>query len=165
MKTKKVILIFFVITFALLSTSLYSQIVINEFLAGNETINTDEDGEYEDWIELYNAGDDAVDLAGLTLTDDPTEPDQWTFPSVTLGSHEFLLVWASKKDRTTGELHTNFSLKKGGEFVGLYASDGTTVIDTLTFGAQTTDVSEGRTTDGAPTWTFFDEPTPGASNH
>ncbi|OQX86737.1 hypothetical protein B6D60_05585, partial [candidate division KSB1 bacterium 4484_87] len=109
MKAKSVLITFFVIISTFLSTHLYSQIVINEFLAGNETINTDEDGEYEDWIELYNAGDDAVDLAGFTLTDDPTEHDQWTLPAVTLGSHEFLLVWASKKDRTTGELHTNFS--------------------------------------------------------
>ncbi|NOZ62418.1 MAG: lamin tail domain-containing protein [Calditrichaeota bacterium] len=77
MKTKSVFIIFFVIISALLSTHLYSQIVINEFLAGNETINTDEDGEYEDWIELYNAGDDAVDLTGFTITDDPTEPDQF----------------------------------------------------------------------------------------
>ncbi|NOZ62419.1 MAG: lamin tail domain-containing protein, partial [Calditrichaeota bacterium] len=83
---------------------------------------------------------------------------------MTLGSHEFLLVWASKKDRTTGELHTNFSLKKGGEFVGLYASDGT-AIDTLTFGEQTDDISLARDVDGSGSFKLTTDPTPAAANH
>ena len=157
------VFILFILLAAFCSIS-YSQIVINEFLAGNETINTDEDGEYEDWIELYNAGDAAVDLTGYTITDDPDEPDQWTFPDVTVQAKSFLLVWASKKDRQGAELHTNFSLKKGGEFVGLYMPDGT-VIDTLTFGEQTDDISLARDPDGSGNFKLTTDPTPAAANH
>lgn len=76
-------------------------VVINEFLASNGTILADEDGDYEDWIELYNPTTAPIDLAGYTLTDDPDIPDKWPFPAVTIEPEGFLLVWASGKDRRT----------------------------------------------------------------
>ncbi|MCD4697934.1 MAG: lamin tail domain-containing protein, partial [Bacteroidales bacterium] len=138
-------------------------IVINEFLAGNETINTDEDGDYEDWIEIYNAGTQSVDLSGYTITDDDQEPTQWIFPAVTLDADSYLLLWASKKDRSTGELHTNFSLKKSGEYIGLYKPDGI-LLDSYTFGEQSDDISAARIPNGDGNFKLTASPTPGASN-
>src|SRR3954467_8493003 len=95
---------------------LYSQgIKINEFMSSNSSVIKDEDGEYSDWIELYNAGATSVNLQGYGLTDDPTVPFKWIFPSKVMASHSFLLVFTSDKDRTSGPyLHTNFSIKSSG---------------------------------------------------
>ncbi|MCK4391379.1 CotH kinase family protein, partial [Candidatus Bipolaricaulota bacterium] len=288
-------------------------VVINEFLASNGTILADEDGDYEDWIELYNPTTEPINLDGYTLTDKPDIPNKWTFPAVTIQPNGFLLIWASGKDRRTpgnwdfkrplilefesagyydgdfarilvngedkslnlrgtnivrldeqgdyiestvydtyespnaaddmvrylenlsnGEivifairdeastqlnfqarfalealgseyvgqlgfqdswgmisvvgqrnlvedhrpstegpaagflaskmtLHTNFKINKDGEFLGLYAPDGTE-IDSGKFVSQVRDVSFGRQPDGAEDWCFFSEPTPSAPN-
>ncbi|MEM8558279.1 MAG: CotH kinase family protein [Bacteroidota bacterium] len=138
------------------------RIFVNEFLASNTTVIADPDfGDFADWIELYNAEPDAVDLGGYTLTDDLDLPSRWRFPEGTvIPAGGFLLVWAD--DESTG-LHTDFKLSAGGEQIGLYAPDGT-VVDTLTYGEQTTDISLGRSPDGSPTFRFFETPTPGAPN-
>ena len=98
--------------------------IINEFLAANRAGIADQDGDPEDWIEIYNPGRRAVNLAGWSLTDDPSRPRKWTFPGVALGSHAYLLVFASGKNRRPtqpgSELHTNFKLSQRGEFLGLY---------------------------------------------
>ena len=145
------------------STLLAQTVVINEFLASNSTINTDQDGDYSDWIELYNSGSESVDLTGYTLTDDSTLPAQWTFPVTSLAPGQFLLVWASGKDRTSGELHTNFKLSAGGEFVGLYNSSGA-VVDSITFDVQTADISMARPTDGNGEFELTTTPTPAGAN-
>lgn len=141
-------------------------VVVNEFLAWNWNTNTDEDGEWEDWIELYNTAATPVNLAGYTMTDDPTTPGKWTFPNVWIGGRGYLRVWASNKDRTTvGQpLHTNFRLERSGEFLGLYDPVGAPV-DTLTYSGQYEDTSYGRKPDGGATWVFFTSPTPGWSNN
>jgi hypothetical protein len=99
-------------------------LIINEFVAENHSGLVDEDGDYSDWIEIYNPGRRAVNLAGWSLTDNPAQPEKWTFPDLGLGSHEYLLVFASGKDRKStlsgAELHTNFKLNQEGEFLGLY---------------------------------------------
>ncbi len=79
---------------------------INEFLASNAANLADEDGDFSDWIELYNPGDQSVNLLGYGLTDDPAIPFRWVFPDVTIGAGEYRLVWASGKDRrpADGEL-------------------------------------------------------------
>src|SRR5262245_9363405 len=74
-------------------------LVINEFLASNQSTNFDEDNTASDWIELYNAGDREVDLLGYALTDKADQPAQWTFPAVTLRPRAYILVWASEKNR------------------------------------------------------------------
>jgi len=73
--------------------------VINEFLAENRTSIVDEDGDSSDWVEILNAGDMAVNLAGWHLTDDPGDLDKWTFPSTNLAAGQYLVVFASGKDR------------------------------------------------------------------
>lgn len=83
----------------------YSQgIVINEFMASNGETVVDEDGESSDWIELYNAGQDAVNLNGWGLSDDPAQPFLWTFPNIVMEPSEYLLVWASGKNRYYGTI-------------------------------------------------------------
>lgn len=138
---------------------------INEFLASNDSINGDEYGEYDDWIELYNAADTLINLKGKYLTDNFDNPDKWQLPDTTIPPKGFLLIWADKEPEQ-GVLHTNFKLKKSGEQIGLYDTDanGKAAIDTLTFGLQATDISSGRRTNGSSSWKFFKKPTPGLSN-
>jgi hypothetical protein len=69
--------------------------LISEFMADNETTLQDEDDDYSDWIELYNAGDSSADLDGYYLTDDPSDLTKWRIPQVTLGAGEFLAIFAS----------------------------------------------------------------------
>ncbi len=138
---------------------------INEFVALNNTGIQDEAGEYEDWLEIYNPGPDAVEMGGLFLTDDLTLTTQWAFPDTTLPAEGFLLVWCDS-DAADGPLHTNFKLSGSGEEIGLFGrlAAGNEEIDSHTYAQQVADVSEGRQTDGSETWVTFATPTPGASN-
>ena len=138
---------------------------INELMAVNDSVCMDETDTYEDWLEIYNPGPDPVEMLGLFLTDDLAETTQWSFPDTTLPAGGFLLVWTDN-DEGDGPLHTNFKLSGDGEEIGLFGrlAAGNPMIDSYAFGPQTTDVSEGRSTDGGATWQFFSTPTPGASN-
>ncbi len=143
--------------------SLAADVWLNEFLADNATGARDPAGQYEDWIELYNGADRAADLSGYALTDDLLDPRKWRFPGGTvIPAKGFALVWADN-DLSQGGLHAGFKLDKDGESLGLFAPDGTAV-DTLTFGAQRTDVSEGLWPDGLAPWYAMPLPTPGAPN-
>jgi hypothetical protein len=142
-------------------------LVINEFMAQNTGSIQDSHGDYDDWIELYNYGGSAVDVAGFYLTDDLTAPTKWRIlagdPSVTtIGAHGFLLIWADQEAQQ-GLLHANFKLSAGGESLGLSDAQGN-LLDSLTFGAQEADVSSGRVPDGTGQWQSLPAPTPGKSN-
>jgi len=123
------------------------QIRINEFLAVNDIGLDDEDRDESDWIEIYNAGTDAVNLQGWYLTDDANDLRQWAFPEVVLGPDAYLVVFASGKNRTDplSTLHTNFKLKGGGEYLGLIRPDGRTVVSEFSpyYPPQAPDVSYG----------------------
>ena len=108
--------------------------IITEFQASNTTTLQDEDGEYSDWIEIHNETNDPLDLAGWSLTDSDTDLSKWTFPSVTLEPNEYLVVFASNKDRIdpASELHTNFRLSAGGEYLALVEPDGFTIATAFT---------------------------------
>jgi hypothetical protein len=112
------------------------KVYITEFMAANIRTLADRDREYSDWIELYNAGAMPVNLEGWFLTDDPDELKKWRFPAVPIAANEYLLVFASKKDRRTPgtELHTNFKLDAARGYLGLVKPDGTTI--TSEFGRQ-----------------------------
>ena len=105
------------------------KLVINEFMSINDGIIQDEDGENSDWIELYNAGDQAVNLENWALTDDSTNLQKWLFPSVNLEAGAYLLIFASDKDRRAEgeELHTNFKLASSGEYLALVEPDGISI--------------------------------------
>ncbi len=146
-------------------------VFVNEWMADNKhTLIDPADGAFEDWFELYNAGTNSVDLGGYFLTDKLSNKTESQVPDnghYVIPPHGFLLVWA---DNTTNwnsladpDLHVNFALSKGGEAIGLYAPDGTT-IDAITFGAQTSDVTQGRYPDGSTNIVFLTTPTPGTSN-
>ena len=138
-------------------------ILINEFMASNDTTIADQNGEYDDWVELFNPSNSIVDLSGKKLTDNPDALAKWSFPSgTTIAPGGHLLIWCDKDEEQSG-LHTNFKLSAGGEFLALVASDGVTVIDSMSFGEQTTDISFGRYPDGSSDMMFM-QPTPGESN-
>lgn len=101
--------------------------VITEFMADNVSFIADEDGAFSDWIEIHNPGAVAVSLNNWALTNDAANLTKWKFPAVTMQPGEFLIVWASNKNkRTPGlPLHTNFSLAKSGEYLALVQPGGT----------------------------------------
>ncbi len=142
-------------------------LIINEFMADNTSTIEDPDddaGTYEDWIEIYNPGSSDVDMGGLYLTDDLTNPTKWQVPQgVTITAGGYLLLWADG-DTTQGDTHADFKLNVAGEALGLYGSDGVTLIDSITFDAQTADVSYGRLLDGGENTGVIAAPTPGATN-
>ena len=130
-------------------------VYISEFMASNQDTLDDEDGDSSDWIELFNNTSSPVDLDGWYLTDDPALLTKWQFPGVTLGAGQFLIVFASDKNRTdpAGQLHTNFKLASGGDYIALVRDDGTTVEHDFgsTYPAQITDVSYGLGMSGGST--------------
>ncbi|MFK7813673.1 MAG: lamin tail domain-containing protein, partial [Maribacter sp.] len=149
---------------------LITDVFINEYMASNGVTISDEAGEFDDWIELYNAGTTAVDVGGLFIVDDLTETDPYQIPTTspsetTIPAGGFLLLWADKQE-TQGVLHVGIKLSGGGEQIGLLQINGDTndFIDSLTYTAQTEDVSEGRTSDGAPNFVKFTLPSPNSTN-
>jgi hypothetical protein len=118
--------------------------VISEFLADNNTGYRDRFGDESDWIEIHNTGDTAGSLNGYYLRD---SNNQWQFPNVSVAAGGYLVVFASGRDQRDPlqELHTNFSLKKEGEYLGLIAPNGTTVVQEFApaFPAQSENVSYG----------------------
>lgn len=150
---------------SIVHAELSKKIIINEILASNSSIGLkDKDGESSDWIELYNPGNGTINLSGWSITDSETKHQKWTFPSVSIASGEYLVIFASGKDYTnpSSELHTNFSLSASGEYLGLLEPDGT-ISDEYApaFPAQITDVSYGYYDDEL---TFFETPSPGREN-
>lgn len=127
-------------------------VMISEFMAANQTGIDDEDGDGSDWIELRNVSAAAVNLAGWTLTDNAALPAQWAFPAVSLPAGGYLVVFASGKDRADAgsELHTNFKLSSGGEYLGLFPPASTVPASQFApaFPPQVTDVSYGLGIDG-----------------
>lgn len=154
----------------LLNTDPLPNLVINEFMAFNSACCPDVQGanqEFDDWIEIYNKGNTAVNIAGMYLSDSKSNPFNYKIPSdnpslTTIQPGGFILLWADNSP-AQGVLHLDFALSNLGEDVGLYYLDGR-AIDEYTFGAQSENTSTGRTTNGAPTWKIFVTPTPGQSN-
>ncbi len=160
-------MISFVLCFLSISAMVVAQPVtlrINEFMALNQTTLTDEDGEYSDWIEIYNPTAGAVNLFGWSLTDEKIFPQKWTFPNITLNQDEYLVVFASGKNRSTAgsELHTNFRISGDGEYLALYNAGGIVVTEfDPAFPPQQNDISYGYY-EGV--YVGFSDPTPGADN-
>ena len=145
--------------------SLQELLFVNEFMADNDSTIADENGDYDDWIEIYNGDENEVWLGDKFLTDDLDEPDKWAMPDITLAPGGFVLVWADGHPGQ-GPLHANFKLSKNGESIGIYDSGATDFfpLDTIVFGPQSVDTSYGRLPDGAGLWKLFEHPTPGYTN-
>ena len=137
-------------------------IFINEFMAANDTTIHDEYGEYDDWIEIFNASGSTVELGGMYLADDT---DMYLIPDgVTVDAGGYKIFWADDESGQ-GNKHTNFKLAKSGDDITLFDTDGITMLDSIMgFEGQTDDVSYGRYPDGVNNWGFFDSPTPADEN-
>lgn len=138
---------------------------INEFMASNDTSIADEYGDYGDWIELYNADTAPVYLGNKYLTDDLGDRNKWQMPDMYLSPNDFVLFWADD-DPEKGSFHTNFKLSADGEEIGVYdaSNTGYAPLDSIIFGGQQTDISQGRYADGEDEWRYYTIPTPGLSN-
>ena len=153
--------------FLLPCMALAQTVYINEVMSSNVSTIMDEDGEPSDWVELYNPGPAAVNLDQWGLTDNASNPYKWRFGDVSIQPGEFMMVWASNKDRpavTNGNaIHTSWAISSGGEDIVLTRPDGTTVdfFGALIIGV---DRSAGRKPDGTGPVHLFDAPTPGAAN-
>lgn len=152
-----------VITFS--AKAVTGRILITEFLASNKTGIRDKDGDASDWIELYNSTDRVIDLAGWHLTDDEDDLAKWTFPSVSISPDEYLVVFASGKDLMdpASELHTNFKLSAGGEYLAVTEKDPSVISYEYSpsYPGQQTDRSYGIYLGQL---TSFDKPTPDSAN-
>lgn len=136
-------------------------VLINEIAPSNEN-GLELAGAFPDWIELYNPGEDEIDLGGWSLTDDLSKPDQWRFADGTAIQGGKYLVLVCDSDTGEGPTHTSFDLSKLGESIGLYDADGR-MVDEVTFGPIATDYSWARMPD-AEEHVIVWPPTPGGKN-
>jgi len=145
-------------------TPVANDVVINEFLADNVNSFPDQDGEHDDWVELYNSTSFPVLLTGRYVTDNPDNLTKWRFsqPSLYINPGEYLVVWCDDNLTQPG-VHASFKLSKGGEYIALVDTNGIAILDSLSFGPQKTDTSYGRFPDGSAGWQFM-SPTPGSGN-
>ncbi|MEX2595561.1 MAG: lamin tail domain-containing protein [Salibacteraceae bacterium] len=143
-------------------------IVINELMANNTSTIEDENGEFDSWIELYNPSSTSIDLAGIYMSDDASQPMKYQVPAsstATLDANGYTLVWADNQS-AQGDLHTNFTLNAGGGFVSVSQASGceTQTIDSIDYIALGENESYGREADGGTPWVIFSEGTPNAMN-
>ena len=124
--------------------------IISEFVASNESSLTDEDGDSPDWVEIHNPTQEVINLNGWYLTDDLNDLEKWEFPSVELAPGSYMAVFASGKDRrgSASQLHTDFSLRAGGESIALVEPDGVTIAHAYRdYPEQFLDISYGLSSD------------------
>ena len=137
---------------------------INELAAESQTQFLDEQGEAEDWVELYNGLFQLFDVSGLYLTDDLSDPTRWRIPDGTLvGPSGHVLIWCDG-ELGEGPLHAPFELAAAGGELGLFASDGTTLLDFVSWNRQYPEQSYGRFRDGAQFFRCLPTPTAGFAN-
>jgi hypothetical protein len=126
MKFVRTLLLLLLCGLACLPALALDDVVITEFMAENDNTLDDEDGDSSDWIEVFNAGTNTVNLNGWSLTDSQSSPG-WRFPATNLPVNSFIVVFASGKDRRIPgrPLHTDFKLNDSGDYLALLKPDGT----------------------------------------
>jgi hypothetical protein len=144
-------------------------LVINEFMASNSSSIQDPQGQYDDWVEIYNFGSSPINVGGMYLTDDLSFPTKWQIPNnnpseTVITGGQYILIWADGDTGDTG-LHANFKLDANGEEIGLFDEDGQTLIDSVIYSKQTTDISYGRYPDAGQDWRLFANPSPANQNN
>ena len=153
----------FIILFIIISLFSQSQnLFINEIVSQNVDGEQDQFFERDDWIEIYNTGG-ITNLAGYYLSDDLDSLDKWQIPNTNPGvttvlPNNHIIFWCDR-DPEQGEDHADFGLNIDGETVFLVASDGETIIDSVTFPQMAPDISYGRSCDGCSTWQYFNNVT------
>ena len=156
------------LTITFTGTNAWAALRINEWLADNAALTLDPaDGDSEDWLELYNPTGASVSLANWTLADSAPTPTTFVIPNgYSISATGRLLVWADDEtiqNTGSGQLHVPFKLSNSGETLTLRAPDGT-LVDTVTFGAQVENISQGRTPDGSATVDFLAAPSAATAN-
>ncbi len=148
-----------------LSNFLFAQeLKINEVVSSNLKSLNDEDGDKSDWIEVYNSSSNAIQIGTYYLSDDINSILKWKLPTITLQANEFLVIFASDKNRIVDtNYHTNFKLSKSGTYLSLINSANWS-IDSITIPSLNEDISYARTVDGSGTWKYFQQSTPKSSN-
>ncbi|CAM3516262.1 CotH kinase family protein [Flavobacterium gelidilacus] len=137
------------------------QLVVNEIMASNTTI-ADQNGQFDDWFELYNNTANTLSLDNLYASDSQTNKLKWQFPTgTTIAPYSYLIVWADQDLTQTG-LHADFKFSAGGENCILSYANGTDV-DNVVFGAQTTDMCYARNPNGTGSF-VIQAPTFNANN-
>ena len=141
---------------------------INEFVALKHHIIHDVNMEYDDWVEIYNASDTAICIAGYYITDDLNQPKKFQISGkfkqfTTIAPKGYLLLWFDKGTRGQPPVHIPLKLSGDGEQIGLYSPEGD-LIDAITFGTQLPNTSYARLGDGNAEWGFAKTPTPGYEN-
>ena len=142
-----------------------SQVVINEYSCSNVSFIPDNNGNFVDWIELYNTSSAAVSLNGYYLSENKKNPMKWALGNVSISANGFLRIWASGLDINSGaNLHAGFTMKQCKPDGIIFSNPSGIIIDSLTLKPTQVDHSRGRTTDGANTWSVFLSPSPGLQN-
>lgn len=145
------------------SLTVGGSVVINELMAKNESVVADQDGEYDDWIELFNKTDEPIDLSGYYLSDQPNEnPAKWKFPEGTvINGNDYLIIWADKDTLQEG-LHANFKLSGNGERIAFSDAEGFTIA-TVSYPQLIGETTYGRYENGVGGYIRM-VPTPAAEN-
>ena len=138
---------------------------INELLAVNNSINTDEAGEYDDWFKIYNAGLENVNLEGMYVSNSFSSSKSFELPNLTIAPGEYILLWADN-DVNQGDLHVDFKLSASGESIALFETidHGNVLIHGWKYGIMSSDVSMGFNPTDGTTPEYLATPTPAASN-
>ncbi len=141
-------------------------ILINEFLVFNDSNYIDDFGCHSAWIELFNPAYNPVNIAKMYITNDPANTTKYRIPdagnATVLNPRSFVIFYADNKP-TRGIFHLNFLLSESG-YIGIYDSDGKTLLNEIHYPKQTTDITYGRTIDGGDEWSFMNKSTPNSSN-
>lgn len=160
--------------FLLLSSSLVLRaqssidLRINEILVYNDSNYVDDFGKHSPWIEIFNSAYNTVDIGGLYLTDDMSNPTKYPIAKgqtlTKIPKRSYIVFWADNKP-SHGILHTNFFLEPG-RTIALFDGNGRTLIDSLTIPLTVQpDVSYGRIFDGNPVWRNLSKTTPNSDNN
>jgi hypothetical protein len=146
---------------------LNAQIVINEYTGANYDTYTDNYGQYEDWLELYNPTATDIDIAGWYLTDRSSNPTKWLVPSsFIVPANGVSIVYCSGKDEVAGGYaHSNFKITqtKGNEVL-MITNPSNILQDSIRVFPNQNSHTRGRQMNGALNWSVFTSGTPGANN-
>jgi hypothetical protein len=151
-------------TLKAVQTASVGQVYINEIMANNVSGTMNESSQFEDWVEIYNTTSVPLELNGLYLTDNYSQPTKFPFPpNSVVPANGFIVIWADQNASTSSYVHCNFKLSSAGERLMLSNGSGV-VLDSISFGAQTADKSMARCPDGAGTFSVGASPTFKTSN-
>ena len=142
------------------------KLIISEIMSINNYSITDEHGDRDDWIEVYNAGESSINLGNKYLSDSYENPNEWKMPDIVLDPGEHVFFWADN-EKNQGDMHAAFRLSGNGETVYLFEklNDEYFLIQSLTFPELDNNISYGLKPDGSGVYTLLNNITPGYTNN